>query len=302
MGKRKGLPVDGWLALDKPAGLSSSRAVLKARFLLNARKAGHGGTLDPLATGILPIAFGEATKTLSYITETDKEYRFTIRWGQTTETDDREGRVTAENSHRPDRAAIEAALPAFIGDIEQTPPAYSAIKIDGKRAYKLARDGEAPDIKSRIVTVKNATLVDCLDEDHAEFHITSGKGFYVRALARDLARALGTEGHIAALRRTRVGPFDESCAISLEKLEQLSHSARAEETLLPLMTALADIPAVAVTAGEADRMRQGQTLRLPTAKAGTVIVINAEKPVAIAFIKDGAARPLRVFNLNGKDG
>jgi tRNA pseudouridine55 synthase len=260
--KRKGQPVHGWIILDKPEDMTSTAAVGAVKRRLDAAKAGHGGTLDPFATGILPIALGEATKTVSYVVDGVKRYRFTIRWGIATDTEDRDGAVTAESDERPDSTAIEAVLERFIGETEQIPPAYSAIKLGGKRAYDLARAGETPEMPPRIVTIDELRLLEMPDADHAIFEAVCGKGTYIRALARDIARALGTVGHLAALRRTQVGPFDEKSAISLDELGENMHVAAACEHLLPVETALDDIPALAVTDIEAGRLRNGQAVSL----------------------------------------
>ena len=305
--RRTGRPVHGWLVLDKPAGLSSAAAVAKARRALGAEKAGHGGTLDPLATGLLPIAFGEATKTVAFVMEGPKTYRFTICWGEARSTDDAEGEVTARSPIRPQKAEIEAALPEFTGRIRQTPPAYSAIKVNGRRAYDLARAEEAPELEPRSVDILSFRLMGQPDADHAEFEVASGKGAYMRSLARDLARRLGTHGHVAALRRVAVGPFRENQAISLERLQALGHSAAAFEALHPIETVLDDIPALALTGEEADRLRQGQAValikrsdlaRVESLEPGaTVFATCAGRPVALTRYEAGSLRPVRVLNL-----
>ncbi|RMD88990.1 MAG: tRNA pseudouridine(55) synthase TruB [Alphaproteobacteria bacterium] len=296
--RRKGRKIDGWVILDKPSGLSSAAAVARVRRALEAQKAGHAGTLDPLATGVLPIALGEATKTVPFIMDASKEYEFTLAWGEARDTDDAEGAVTAHSDVIPDAAAIDAALGAFAGSIAQVPPAYSALKVEGMRAYALARAGKAPALAARTVTIER---LERLDHDPAarrtRFQVRCGKGTYIRSLARDLALALGSVGHLAALRRTRVGPFSIARAISLEMLEELGHGARAEAKVLPVMTALDDIPALAVTEAEAARLKQGQSLRLPTATEGRLCILCGDRPVAIAEARHGRVRPLRVFNL-----
>ena len=265
MASRKGNPVHGWVILDKPEELSSSRAVGIVRRVFNAAKAGHGGTLDPLATGILPIALGEATKTVSFAMHGAKSYEFTLQFGSQTSTDDREGEVIATSDNRPERAAIEAALPGFTGEIDQRPPIFSAIKVDGRRAYDIARKAVAdgldslPELEARPVVVDRLELRDA-DTGSATFFVACGKGTYIRSLARDLAVALGTVGHVSRLRRLSVGPFDESDAISLAFLEKLEHSSAAFEHLKPVTSALDDIPALPVSAGEAVKLRHGQTL------------------------------------------
>ena len=305
--RRKGEKVDGWLIVDKPVGVTSTEVVNRTRRVFNARKAGHGGTLDPLATGILPIAFGEATKTVSYVMDGRKSYSFTLKWGEERDTDDAEGEVSQTSDRRPSRAEIEAALPAFVGVIEQTPPVYSAIKVDGQRAYDLARDGEPPELKSREVEILSFTLGELPDADHASFEVSCGKGAYIRALARDLGRRLGCFAHVVALRRTAVGPFTLDDAISLESVEALSDGPAARERLLPVETALDDIPALALTENEATRLRNGQALSMLARvnadriegleHGGLVCAMSAGKPVAITRLEAGELRPVRVLNL-----
>ncbi len=305
--KHRGRDVHGWMVVDKPAGLTSSAVVGRVRRLTGAAKVGHGGTLDPLATGVLPLAFGEATKTVSYAMDGRKVYRFTVRWGEARDTDDAEGEVTETSDARPDAAAIEDALAGFRGDIAQIPPRYSAIKIDGRRAYDLARADAAVEIAPRRIRVHNFELRNLIDSDHAEFEVESGKGAYMRGLARDLARALGTVGHIAALRRVMVGPFTEADSISLDKLQALGHSAALDDYLLPVETALDDIPALAMTDPEARRLRNGQPVSLLAVARrsplsgipqGAIVCAMAEgRPVALARIEGGEVRPVRVLNL-----
>lgn len=295
--RRGGQPVHGWLLLDKPAGMSSAAAVGKARRALGAEKAGHGGTLDPLATGLLPIAFGEATKTVAYVMDGPKSYRFTVRWGEERSTDDAEGAVVASSPARPSRAQIEAALPDFTGRILQIPPAYSAIKVDGQRAYDLARAEGAPELAARAIEILSFRLADMPDPDHAIFEVTSGKGAYMRSLARDLARRLGTVGHVAALRRTAVGPFREEQAISLERLQALGHSAAAFEALHPIETVLDDIPALAVTGPQAERLAGGQAIRVLDTDDGLFRAMAKGRLIALAEVQGGDVRPVRVFNL-----
>jgi len=307
--RRKGRPVHGWIIIDKPVGLSSSAVVGKARRALNAAKAGHGGTLDPLATGVLPIAFGEATKTVSYAMDSTKTYRFTVRWGEARATDDREGTVTETSDVRPGEGQIRAMLPSFTGEIEQVPPLYSAIKVDGERAYDLARANVDIELEARMVTVESLDYLGSPDSDHAEFTAVCGKGTYIRSLARDLAKALGTVGHVAKLRRTAVGRFTEDDAISLDYLESLGHSAPDSEAFFPVETALDDIPALALTKDEARKLRHGQGVPvLPVASRspfkdiaqGDVVCAMAEgRMVALARIAGGEIRPLRVLNLDG---
>lgn len=305
--RRKGTPITGWLSIDKSSGMTSAHVVAVVRRLTGAARVGHGGTLDPLATGVLPIALGEATKTVSYAMDGSKLYRFTVRWGEARATDDSEGAVTETSPHRPDRAAIEKALPAFTGEIEQVPPIFSAIKVDGRRAYEIARSGEAPpELASRRVKVEQFQLVDMPDADHAVFEVRSGKGTYMRALARDLARALGTVGHVAQLRRLAVGPLVEKTAISLDQLASLVHSARLAEALMPVATVLDDIPALALTDVEAGRLRHGQPIaalpvasRSPLANIGPGVLVRAmagDRLVALAEVQGGEIRPVRIIN------
>jgi tRNA pseudouridine55 synthase len=308
MGRRKGgTPVHGWLVLDKPFGMSSSRAVGAVRHLLGAAKAGHGGTLDPLATGILPIALGEATKTVAWAMAGRKTYRFTLRWGEARATDDAEGAVTATSEARPGAAEIAAVLPRFTGTIQQVPPAYSALKLAGERAYDLARRGETVELAPRTAEIFALRLLGVIDEDHAEFEVETGKGVYVRSLGRDIALALGTGAHIAALRRLAVGRFTLERAISLDKLEALRHSAAVFEHLLPIETALDDIPAMALTEAEAHRLRHGQSVvpllaadqaRLDELGIGALVRATAgETLVALTEVSAGGLRPVRVLNL-----
>jgi tRNA pseudouridine55 synthase len=305
MARRKGLPINGWLAFDKPQGMTSTRAVAVAKRLFEAAKAGHAGTLDPLASGVLPIAFGEATKTVAFAMHGNKEYRFTVRWGIETDTDDAEGRPVATSEERPDYDAILSVLPRFTGAIEQRPPRYSAIKVDGARAYELARDEEEFDLAPRTVQVNLLQLLEMPDSDHAVFLANCGKGTYIRSLARDLGQALGTHGHVVALRRTRVGAFTENEAISLAKLEELGHSAARREGLMsllaPVETALDDIPALAVSGNDAARLKKGQPVLIrgrdaPVLK-GPVYATSRGTLVAVGEVVQGELRPTRVFNL-----
>jgi tRNA pseudouridine55 synthase len=305
--RRRGDPVHGWLVIDKPAGITSTAAVNVVKRLTNAAKAGHAGTLDPLATGVLPVAFGEATKTMPYVVDDAKRYRFTVRWGNSTDTDDAEGAVTETSENRPDEAAIRAVLPRFIGVIDQAPPAYSAIKVDGARAYDLAREGELVELPPRPIRIDTLELVEMPDSDHAVFDVECGPGAYMRALAHDLALALDTVGHIAVLRRTRVGPFDESDAISLDELRAFEDSPAVLEHLLPVETALDDIPALALTEREASRLRNGQAVSLlrkadldriaGLSEGDTVLVTGQGRPVALTRYAAGEVRPVRVLNL-----
>lgn len=303
--KRKGRAVSGWLALDKPLGMGSTQALGKVRWLFGAAKAGHGGTLDPLASGLLPIAFGEATKTVAYAMQGRKIYRFTICWGAETSTDDTEGDVTATSDHRPSREEIEAVLPRFTGCISQVPPQFSALKIDGARAYDLARRGESVELAARQIEVDSLKVTGLPDQDHCQLEALCGKGTYVRALARDIALALGTRGHVSALRRIAVGPFAEADMISLDVLQEMRHiGAPFEEydsLLKSVATVLDDIPALAVNKVEAARLKQGQPVFVPgqgdLPVEGTVYVQSHGTPVAIAEMREGLLHPVRVFNL-----
>jgi tRNA pseudouridine55 synthase len=298
--RKKGDKVDGWVVLDKPLGLGSTPAVGRVRRLFGAQKAGHGGTLDPLATGVLPIALGEATKTVPWVMDGRKEYRFTLRFGEARSTEDAEGEVIAESAVRPTDSAILAALGAFTGEIEQRPPAYSALKIDGKRAYDLARAGETVELALRKVMVERLELVARPDADHADLVVGCGKGTYIRSLGRDLALSLGTVGHLSALRRTRAGPFTESQAISLPKLEALGHIPALFGALAPVATALDDIPALALTETQADRLCQGQPVFLPEDAPPSGTLLRAEfgsRLVALVRSDGVAVKPVRVFNL-----
>lgn len=303
--RKKGEAVSGWVVVDKPVGPTSTRVVAMIRRLYNAQKAGHAGTLDPLASGILPIALGEATKTVPFILDATKGYRFTIGFGVATTTDDAEGAVTGESAVRPSDAEIEAMLPRFTGPIEQVPPAFSAIKVEGERAYDLARAGETVVLKARSVTIYSARLLGRADADHAELEISCSKGTYVRSLARDLALALGTLGHVSALRRIAHGPFREEVAIPLDKLTGLGHIPPASDTLrthlLPLETALDDIPALALSGDDASRLRQGQGVLLRGRDApilsGPVLATHRGDPVALTEYSQGELKPVRVFNL-----
>ena len=298
--KRAKNKIDGWVVLDKPLGLGSTAAVGRVRWLFGAAKAGHGGTLDPLATGVLPIALGEATKTVPFVMDGRKEYRFTLCFGEARSTEDGEGDVTATSDRRPTDQEIRAALPAFVGEIEQMPPAFSALKIDGKRAYELARAGEAVDLKPRQVTIERLELLARPDADHADFVVGCGKGTYIRSLGRDLAVVLGTVGHLSALRRTVAGPFREEGAISLSKLEALGHIPPLLGALAPVATALDDIPALALTEAQADRLRQGQPVFLTRDAPPSGALVRAEcgqKLVALVRSDGASLQPVRVFNL-----
>jgi len=295
--KRGNRVINGWLNLDKPAAMTSSRAVARILKATGAVKAGHGGTLDPMATGVLPIALGEATKTSAYAMDCPKTYRFTVAWGESRDTDDATGSVLEISDHRPAEADIRAVLDEFIGDIDQTPPIYAAIKVDGVRAYKLARQGKPASMKSRRVRIDRIELLSLVDADHAVFEMDCGKGVYVRSLARDLALRLGSLGHVASLRRTAVGSFIESHAISLDKLEDLGHSAALFEHVRPVETVLDDIPAVAVTDQQAARLKCGQAVHVLCNEPGMVRATADGRLVALAEVDDGMAKPVRVFNL-----
>jgi tRNA pseudouridine55 synthase len=309
--RREKRDVHGWIALDKPVGMTSTQAVGAIKRLFSCKRAGHAGTLDPLASGCLPIALGEATKTVPFVMDGRKIYRFTVRWGEERDTDDAQGRVIATSDIRPDRAAIEAVLPRFRGRIEQVPPRYSAIKVQGERAYDLARDGEAVELSGRPVEIHRLELTNQPDADRADFKAECGKGAYVRALARDMGRALGCYGHIRQLRREAVGAFGENDMISLEQLTALCHRAAAGEAslagaLLPVETALDDIPALAVSRADAARLQRGQAVLLRGRDApifrGTVYVTASGRLVALAEVDRGEIVPKRVFNLAGLVG
>lgn len=311
--KRKGAEVNGWVVLDKPFGLGSTPALARVRRLFDAAKGGHGGTLDPLATGVLPIALGEATKTLPYVIDSDKEYLFTVCWGMATNTDDLEGVESARSDVRPGRAAILAVLPGFVGNILQVPPIYSAIRVAGERAYDLARAGEDVVLPPRPVVIHSLTLEDMPDADQAVFRVACGKGTYVRSLARDLALALGTVGHVAVLRRTKAGPFTEKMAQTLETLAiSLASEAALLDSpplggpLLPVETALADIPALAVTEEDAALLKRGQQIRTTgivpqpgyeTTEPTVVQIHGGGRLVALVRPEGGWLWPVRVFNL-----
>jgi len=304
-GGESGRGLHGWLVIDKPEGITSARAVALIRRATGA-KTGHAGTLDPLATGVLPLALGEATKTVRFAAAGHKRYRFRIRWGVARETDDREGAITAESSVRPDIAAIEAALPRFTGVLQQRPPAYSAIKIAGRRAYALARAGRPPDLPPRRIEIAELCLSGMPDPDHADFVAVVGEGTYIRSLARDLAEALGTLGHVVELRRLAVGRFTETQAISLDSAVALGHSLAASGHLLPIETVLDDIPALALTATEGARLRQGQRVtpqderereRLARIDDGVIVGARVDRLlIALARIEDGHLRPVRIIN------
>jgi len=303
--------VHGWVILDKPVGMTSTHAVGAIKRLFMARRAGHAGTLDPLASGMLPVALGEATKTVPFVMDGHKLYRFTVRWGEERDTDDAEGRTVEASAARPTPEAIRTALPAFTGVIQQVPPCYSAIKIEGARAYDLARDGEMVELQARPVEIVRLELVETPNVDHAVFEAECGKGTYVRSLARDIGRTLGCFGHVCALRRVEVSPFGEETMISLEELEAMCHRAAAGEArladaLMPVETALDDIPALAISGPDAARLRRGQAVLLRGRDApsfrGRVYVTAAGRLVALAEMDRGEIVPKRVFNLAGLTG
>lgn len=309
--RKKGQPVHGWVVLDKPYGMTSTQAVGAVKRLFDAQKAGHAGTLDPLASGILPIALGEATKTVSYAVNGEKSYRFTVQWGSETTTDDSEGDVVVHSHARPTPDQIEAILSQFTGEILQVPPAFSAIKVGGSRAYDLARGGETVELAARTVFIDKLMLSSIEGSDKATFEACCGKGTYVRALARDMGRLLGCRGHVVALRRTQVGVFDEKAAVTLSDIEieadavanlQRSDMPSRRPILLPIVMALEDVYQVSVSQGDAARLRCGQPLLLrgrdAPIVAGTACALYRGAPVAVGEIIDGSLHPTRVFNLS----
>jgi len=310
--RRKGRTLHGGINLDRHSGPPTTQALSRVRRAFDARKAGHAGTLDPTADGILPIAFGEATKTIPFVMDARKRYRFTIRWGERRDSEDAAGSLIDQNAERPEAAAIEAALPQFVGSIGQVPPKFSAVKVDGARAYDLARGGEDFDLAAKRVTIHRFQMVARPDDDHAVFETETGKGAYVRGLSRDLAAALGVLGCVSALRRLQVGAFCEKTAISLEKIENFADNPPAEEVLLPVHAALDDIPALAVTEDEATRLRNGGAVSLlrmadsPTLDdlldagrvGGVVRAMRGDLLIALVAIAAGEARPVRVMAYN----
>ncbi len=304
--QKRGHRIDGWIILDKPGKITSAHAVARIKHILGAAKVGHGGTLDPLATGVLPIALGAATKTVPYVMGGAKLYRFTLRFGEARDSDDADGVVTETSDIRPENSAIQAALPAFCGTILQVPPAFSAVKVNGERAYDLARGGQAPVLAARPAHVDRFDLIARPDADHAVFEVVSGKGVYMRSLARDLARTLGTVGHVASLRRLAVGPFRESDAVTLDKLNEIRHEAATNPDLVrPVETALADIPALALTAREVADLRRGMALSLvdflgripPQANpdSGLVKAMAGGCCIALGRLQDGMLRTERLL-------
>lgn len=305
--RKKGRPVSGWLILDKPLDMGSTQAVGKVKWLLQAQKAGHAGTLDPLATGVLPIALGEATKTVPFIMDAEKTYRFTAKWGASTTTDDGEGDIIAQSDHRPSRDDVEAILDRFIGEIEQVPPQFSAIKIGGERAYDIAREGEHVEIEARTISIHDLRIVDAPSADETVFEAVTGKGAYVRALVRDIAKMLGTEGHVSALRRTAVGPFRAEDAVSIDDLEGIETPAERDGALQPIAFALSGLPQAVIDGPQADKLRRGQAAVIapPIAKglrgerAGVienVLAVLHEDAIAICTLDGLKLQPGRVFN------
>ena len=293
--------VNGWLVLDKGVGMTSTHAVAVVKRAFNAKKAGHAGTLDPLASGILPIALGEATKTVPFVMDGRKAYVFTVAWGVETDTDDAEGRPIQATHRYPERDEIEALLPRFTGKIEQVPPRFSAIKIQGERAYDLARDGEAVELQPRTVEIARLSVVRHSGE-RSILEAECGKGTYVRSLARDLGRALGCLGHVAALRRTRVGPFTEEDAVTAAELQASAERGEAEAWLRPVDTALAELPSVAVSRDIAGRLMRGQSIILrgrDAPLAGKLYATCNGVLVAVGDVEKGELVPHRVFNLGG---
>lgn len=302
--RKKGNPVHGWLVLDKPFEMTSTRAVGILKRLYFAQKVGHAGTLDPLATGILPIAFGEATKTVPFAVEGEKVYRFTVRWGAETATDDAEGDVVATGDARPTVEDIEALLPQFTGEIMQVPPKFSAIKVDGERAYALARDGEDVVLDPRPVVIDELRLIDVPNDDTAVFEARCGKGTYVRAIARDMGRALGCRGHVIALRRTRVGPFSEENAVSLEEIEDAADAGEDLTTFLqPVEMALGEVLELNVSPQDAADLAQGRSILIRGRDApilgGAAYAMSKGRIIALGEIEKGALHPTRVFNFGG---
>jgi tRNA pseudouridine55 synthase len=290
------VPVDGWVVLDKPVGMTSTHAVSRLKRIYNAKKAGHAGTLDPLASGILPVAFGEATKTVPFVQDGEKSYQFTVKWGEETNTDDVEGVVTTRSAARPSREEVEALLPRYVGEIMQTPPAFSAIKVNGERAYDIARDGEAVRLAARPIVIHALRLI-AFEGERAVFEADCGKGTYVRALARDFGRELGCLGHLIALRRTRVGPFTVADATPLAALDEAAEAGRA---MRPVEAGLVEAPCVIVDRNGAARLRRGQGLLLRGRDApseGVVWACCEGEPVAFGPIEEGELKPSRVFNL-----
>ena len=295
------MALHGWIIIDKPLGLGSTNCVGWVKRALREAgepktRVGHGGTLDPLATGVLPIAIGEATKLAGHMLGATKGYDFTVAFGSQTDTLDLEGKVVATSGHRPARAEIEAILPRFTGPIEQVPPAFSALKVDGKRAYTLARAGEEVELKTRAVTIHSLTLIDA-DETSATFAATVSKGTYIRSLARDIALACGTVGHVTMLRRTKAGPFTLDQAISLDFLDEAAKARALTRVVLPLTAGLDDIPALPVTPGDAQLLRVGQRLSGNPAQSGLYLATDASRPIALVEVAAGDVKVVRGFNI-----
>lgn len=296
--KRKGRDISGWLVIDKPAGITSTAVVNKVKWAMNAQKAGHAGTLDPAATGVLAVALGEATKTVPFITDALKAYRFTVRWGQATNTDDAEGEVIDTADTRPDEDAIKDALGAFVGDIEQVPPAFSAVKIDGERAYKKAREGKEVELAARPLWVEELTLVSCPDADHAELEMVCGKGGYVRSIARDLGRKLGCLGHVVTLRRTWSGPFETEDALTWDDIEANARTEALDAHLRPLEEGLSELPELRTTLEGAARLRNGNPgfVYPGDAEYGDEAWASLDgQAVAVGKVLGGELHPSRVF-------
>jgi tRNA pseudouridine55 synthase len=301
--KREKRDVNGWLILDKPVGMTSTHAVSLAKRIYSAKRAGHAGTLDPLASGLLPIALGEATKTVPFVMDGRKIYQFTVRWGEERDTDDAEGRVDATSASRPSADDIRTLLPRFSGTIAQVPPRFSAIKIDGERAYDLARDGQVVELEARPVEIHRLSLVDIPDPDHAVLSAECGKGTYVRALARDMGRILGCFGHVSALRRAGVGPFREEDGVSLERLEA-ADAAALPSLLQPVAAGVQGLPTISVSRADAARLARGQAVLLRGRDApiveGSVAIFTQGDLIALAEAAEGELRPRRIFNLNAQ--
>jgi tRNA pseudouridine55 synthase len=301
--RKKGRPISGWVIIDKPAGPTSNDVVGKVRWAFNARKAGHAGTLDPAATGVLAIALGEATKTVPYVTDALKAYEFEVRFGQATNTDDAEGEVIASSDIRPSDDDILDALPGFVGDIEQVPPAYSAVKIDGERAYKLARDGEQPELAARPLYVDELTMLDRRDPDPVRLRMICGKGGYVRSLERALGVALGSCAHVTSLRRSWSGPFDARDGHSLDRIEELARTEEIDDLLLPIQTALIDLPEAVCGLDGATRLRNGNPGRVlsTTAEYGDEAWASHQgQAIAVGIYRSGELHPSRVFMPDGE--
>ncbi len=297
--RRKGRDISGWVLVDKPAGPTSTAVVNKVRWAFDAKKAGHAGTLDPDATGLLPVALGEATKTIAYLGDALKGYDFTVRWGAQTTTDDSEGEVIETSGARPARAEIEAALPGFRGDIRQVPPQFSAVKVEGARAYDLAREGEVLELEARDLYVDELTLLSCPDPDHAELRFVCGAGGYVRSIARDLGRKLGCLGHVTALRRTWVGPFDIEASVALDEIERLARTPEIDTLPAPVALALSDLPELRATEDGAARLRNGNPGHVLPGEAeyGDLAWASFDgQPVAVGRLRAGELHPERVFN------